>query len=106
MRSGIKAFACSMSSRAFLRGLAHPTSDLVRSFFGISVLPHADDRPSQVFEGLIVFTVALSITRELRRPVRSIRSRLKAVLRTTVPETTVDEDRNLRSGERNVRPRR
>jgi DNA (cytosine-5)-methyltransferase 1 len=67
------------------------------------VLPDPQNRPTLTSESCIDPLVACPISGELSSPVRSIRTGLRAVHRTAVPEATVQKDYESRSREHDVR---
>lgn len=70
----------------------------------VLVLPHAKHGPSEGAEMAVCVTVPLDVARELGTPPRGVRSGRCLVLRASVPEAAVDEDRDLRAGEQDIRP--
>lgn len=58
----------------------------------VLVLPHAHNRPAGRGQDFVIPTIAVHIPIELRGPVVGVRRGLDAVLRTAVPEASVDED--------------
>lgn len=69
---------------------------------GVFVLPHANHVPAGGLEEAVDPPIPLDIRRELGRPPRPIVRGDGCVLRAAVPETTVDEDSDLRWPENDV----
>lgn len=71
------------------------------------MLPEPQDRPSSCEKSFVVLTVALAVTRELRRPVAFVRDHRSAtMLRTSVPEAAIDEHRHSLPSEGYIGPDR
>jgi hypothetical protein len=66
------------------------------------MLPVALRSPPSVEESSIDETVSLDVASQLVRPVRTITSRLRAVLGTSVPEAPIDEYGNTSPREHDV----
>ena len=67
------------------------------------MLPETEHHPPSLSQLLCRFCIACSILAHLLIPVRAIRKWPLIVLGTSVPETPVDEDSDLRAGEHYVR---
>ncbi len=66
------------------------------------MLPDTYNRPTELAEYSIRVTVTLDVGLKLRRPPVGIALHRDEVLGAAVPEAAIDEDGNLRSGERDV----
>lgn len=88
------------TAKAGLNGIDHAARDLA----GRLVLPSAKNRPSSAFEGLISVMIALPILTDLRSPVLLVGPGHRVVLRASVPEAAVDEDRDFLPREDQVGP--
>lgn len=87
-------------ARAGIGGIDHAARDLV----GRLMLPSAKKRPSGTLEGLAGVMIALLILTDLRRPELLVGPGHCVMFRAPVPETPVDDDRELLPGEDDVGP--
>lgn len=70
--------------------------------FHVVVLPKTKNAPAQISKGTISLPISLDVARQLRLPVVCVRLRSRPMRGATVPETTVDEDRDMRLCEDDV----
>ena len=68
------------------------------------VFPEPDDTPARRGQRHIGHPVPLHVAPQLRGPVPPVRGGLSSMLRTDVPEATVNEDGDLTPGKDDVRP--
>jgi hypothetical protein len=68
------------------------------------VLPESENRPSGDAQVPVGLAVTLHVAREFLRPPSSVARRRGLVVRTAVPEATLDEDRDMSPRERDVGP--
>lgn len=66
------------------------------------MLPDSDGDPASVTQHLISLGVTFTIAPDLFAPVSSVRSRLRVVVRTAVPEAAIQEDSDLQLAEDQV----
>jgi hypothetical protein len=78
--------------------LANSQSSPVRIF----MFPYSDCQPAYLGEHYLCFAVTLAISQDLRPPEFRIRSGPSPVLRTSVPEASIDEHRHAGSEEHNI----
>lgn len=73
----------------------HHRRDVVGHGLHVGVLPNTNDGPTSCGQRLVRLSVARSSPLELRRPERAVRLRSRSMLRTRVPEASVDKDCQL-----------
>lgn len=78
--------------------------DLQRNDFWILVFPHTYDGPARRLELFVGVTIPRHISRQFFGPPVGIRLGPGRVLRTAVPEATIDEDSYPRPEENDIRP--
>lgn len=78
-------------------------TDVVDRIGGSFVFPDADDSPPSFGQRSRSLPIAFNSTGELGRPIPFVRGRLTPMLRTRVPEASVDEHRDLTCGEHHIR---
>jgi hypothetical protein len=91
------ARACSMFSP-----LGEQLLNTVGGFGRFDVLPHSDRQPSRLDEVLISVSIARLICDDFGRPVSRVTYRDGVVVRTAMPEATIDEDSHFFSREHNI----
>jgi hypothetical protein len=76
--------------------------ELVGDDFWIVMLPDVDHAPASFSEELVVASIAGSGRGQLLCPPLGVRLRQGSVRRTSMPETTIDEQRDTKSNEHDI----